>query len=69
MPRQYQPNRDPFGRNTEDGGMWDLGDIPIPGEADMQRARDILNELRRRSGERMRPLLELEYLERLLKRF
>ena len=39
------------------------------GEADMQRARDILNELRRRSGEQLRPLLELEYLQRLLKRF
>ncbi len=66
---QMAPNRDPFGRTVEDGGTWDLGDIDIPGEVDLQRAREILNELRRRSGERGRPILELEYIERLLRRF
>ena len=43
--------------------------MKIPEEREMQRARDILNELRRRAGERGRPLPELEYLERLLRRF
>ena len=40
-----------------------------PTEIDAQVAREILNELRRRLGERYRPELELQYLERLLRRF
>jgi hypothetical protein len=43
--------------------------VKIPDEIDMQRAREILEELRRRLGETGRPPVELEYLERLLKRF
>jgi hypothetical protein len=35
----------------------------------MQRAREILEELRRRLGEATRPPGELDYLERLLRRF
>jgi hypothetical protein len=35
----------------------------------VQRAREILEELRRRLGEPSRPLLELDYIERLLRRF
>ena len=66
---QMAPNRDPFGRTVEDGGTWDLGDVDIPGGVDLQRARQILNELRRRAGERSRPVLELDYIERLLKLF
>jgi Domain of unknown function (DUF4175) len=34
---------------------------------DVQRARRILEELRRRFGENFRPQLELEYIERLLR--
>jgi len=41
----------------------------VPDEIDIQRAREILEELRRRLGETTRPPVELEYLERLLKRF
>ena len=41
----------------------------VPDAIDMQRAREILEELRRRSGEATRPPVELDYLERLLKRF
>lgn len=66
---QTAPNRDPFGRTVEDGGTWDLGDINIPGGVDLQRARQILDELRRRAGERSRPTMELEYIERLLQLF
>ena len=43
--------------------------MKLPDEIDAQRAREILNELRRRLGERFRPEMELEYLERLLRRF
>ena len=35
----------------------------------MQTAREILEELRRRLGEQVRPTLELDYIERLLRRF
>jgi hypothetical protein len=48
----------------------DYGDdttVKVPGEIDAQRARRILEELRRRFGEACRPQLELDYLERLLK--
>jgi hypothetical protein len=41
--------------------------VKVPGEIDVQRARRILEELRRRFGENFRPQLELEYIERLLR--
>jgi hypothetical protein len=34
-----------------------------------RRAREILDELRRRAGERHRPVPERNYIDRLLKRF
>ena len=43
--------------------------VKVPGEIDVQRARRILEELRRRYGEQFRPQLELDYIERLLKDF
>jgi anti-anti-sigma regulatory factor len=43
--------------------------VKVPGEIDMQRARRILEELRRRFGENFRPQLELDYIERLLRDF
>jgi Domain of unknown function (DUF4175) len=61
---------DPFGRPpaTTDGS--DPGLLTkIPDQIDAQRAREILEELRKRLGEQQRPANELEYLERLLKRF
>ncbi|NJL08228.1 MAG: DUF4175 domain-containing protein, partial [Methylacidiphilales bacterium] len=41
----------------------------IPDAIDAQRARRVLEELRRRLGEAERPRLELDYLERLLRGF
>jgi hypothetical protein len=41
--------------------------VKVPGEIDVQRARRILEELRRRFGDPMRPQIELDYIERLLK--
>ncbi|HLW26341.1 MAG TPA: DUF4175 family protein, partial [Kiloniellales bacterium] len=62
--------RDPLGRQRGRGGYLHSGDgVEIPDEAVLQRAREILNELRRRSGERHRPEIELEYFERLLRQF
>ncbi len=73
MPQRYGQNgdapRDPLGRPQKSEGP-DLGQsVKVPDEIDMQRAREILEELRRRSGEATRPAMELDYLERLLKRF
>ena len=39
----------------------------VPGEIDVQRARRILEELRRRLADPSRPQIELDYIERLLK--
>ncbi len=63
--------RDPLGRRQgEDGrGGMKQDDVRIPDEQQIQRAREILDELRRRAGERERPEIEREYIERLLERF
>jgi hypothetical protein len=50
-------------------GTIDQGDVKIPDQSVLQKSRQILDELRRRAGERFRPSIELEYIERLLKRF
>jgi hypothetical protein len=43
--------------------------VRLPTEMDVQRAREILNELRRRRGDHRRPQDELQYIDRLLRRF
>ena len=57
---------DPLGRPMR-GHDVDDTTVKVPGEIDVQRARRILEELRRRFGESFRPQLELDYIERLLK--
>jgi hypothetical protein len=71
LPLPGEGATDPLGRSTEEGstGLDSDGEVGIPSEAEMKRSRQILEELRRRSGERDRPGLELDYLERLLRRF
>jgi uncharacterized protein (TIGR02302 family) len=61
--------RDPLGRPQKSQGPDAGASVKVPGEIDMQRAREILQELRKRSAEQTRPPVELDYLERLLKRF
>jgi len=61
--------RDPLGRPMSNNGTYDQGNVKIPDLNPLQRAREILDELRRRAGERFRPEIELDYIERLLKRF
>jgi len=63
--------RDPLGRPTRETGRGgqDTGDVKIPNESEIQRAREILDTLRRRAGERDRPELEQDYIRRLLDRF
>lgn len=60
---------DPLGRPSAAVGP-EYGDsVKVPEERDLQRARDILQELRRRASEIGRSTIELDYLERLLQRF
>ena len=66
---QMTQNRDPAGRPLNGLGGLDGRDVKIPEEADLQRSREILDELLRRAGERFRPNIERDYIDRLLKRF
>ncbi|MDO9708050.1 DUF4175 family protein [Paracraurococcus sp. LOR1-02] len=63
--------RDPLGRRTRDvNGTADNGaDTRVPEEAELLRTRRLQEELRRREAEKERPAEELEYIDRLLKRF
>lgn len=63
---------DPLGRDPGggDGSQANEGrGVDIPEQSEVLRSREILNELRRRSGDRSRPQLELDYIERLLRQF
>ncbi|WP_101068746.1 TIGR02302 family protein [Roseovarius salinarum] len=60
---------DPLGRRTGQGSRVGTQDELLQGEDVYRRARDLLDEIRRRSGQGERPDVELEYLERLLDRF
>jgi hypothetical protein len=62
-----QQDTDPLGRPLRGRDYGDDSTVKVPGEIDAQRARRILEELRRRYGEIARPQLELDYIERLLK--
>jgi uncharacterized protein (TIGR02302 family) len=64
-----QQETDPLGRPLRGRDYGDDVTVKVPGEIDVQRARRILEELRRRFGETFRPQLELDYIERLLKDF
>jgi len=67
---QGQPNRDPMGRKPGGDQLGDSDDnVKVPDEITMQRAREILDELRKKLGQPSRPPAELDYLERLIKRF
>ena len=63
--------RDPLGRRrTETGGSNEEGaDTRVPDEAELLRTRRIQEELRRRGAEKARPVEELDYIDRLLRRF
>jgi uncharacterized protein (TIGR02302 family) len=68
-PNPRARNQDPLGRPRQTQGP-DLGlTVKVPDEIDAQRARRILNELRRRLSDPSRPPPEIDYLERLLKRY
>jgi hypothetical protein len=64
-----QAQADPLGRDSGQGRHAGTQDNLLQGEDVYRRARDLLDEIRRRSGEGARPDIELDYLRRLLDRF
>ena len=60
---------DPLGRSTARNGSPDSKGKFLQSDEQLRRSKEILEEIRRRSGERNRPQLELDYLDRLLDRF
>ncbi|WP_299648733.1 TIGR02302 family protein [uncultured Tateyamaria sp.] len=61
--------RDPLGRDPGTNGGVGTEEGLLQGEDVYRRARDLLDEIRRRSGDGERPDVELDYLKRLLDRF
>lgn len=61
--------RDPLGRDRGTSGPLGTNEEMLQGEDVYRRARDLLDEIRRRSSEKNRPEVELDYLKRLLERF
>ena len=65
-----RPALDPLGRQRSGNGNVIAGGDPLAEGVDpAQRARDLLDEIRRRSGQAERPQDERDYLGRLLDRF
>jgi uncharacterized protein (TIGR02302 family) len=64
-----QQETDPLGRPLRGRDYGDDITVKVPGEIDVQRARRILEELRRRFADPLRPQIELDYLQRLLRDF
>ncbi|MDP2356485.1 MAG: TIGR02302 family protein [Beijerinckiaceae bacterium] len=62
-------NPDPLGRESRDRGDNSRSTYDPAGVPAAQRAQRVLEELRRRLGDPARPRDELEYLERLLRRY
>jgi len=62
-------SNDPLGRPVGSRGSLGTNEQLVPEADAAARARSILDELRRRSGDLSRPQVELDYLRRLLDRF
>lgn len=64
-----QQNRDPLGRESGSDGLIGTDENMLRGEEAQRRSQELLDEIRRRSGEQGRPEIERDYLRRLLDRF
>ncbi|MGH6670790.1 MAG: TIGR02302 family protein [Xanthobacteraceae bacterium] len=60
---------DPLGRPLRGHEYSDDDSVKVPGDIDVQRARRIIEELRKRYSDMKRPQQELDYLDRLLKNY
>ena len=65
--QQRQGGTDPLGRRNEANGRINNEGARIPEVIDAQRAREIMDAIRKRLSDPLRPLLERDYLDRLLK--
>lgn len=61
--------KDPIGRPQSAKGMDTSDNTKVPDQIDIQRAREILRNLQNKLSDPNRPAPEIDYLERLLKRF
>lgn len=61
--------RDPLGRQSGSLGRIGTRDEMLGKDDPILRSRELMEEIRRRSGDKTRPRIELDYLERLLDRF
>ncbi len=61
--------RDPLGRQPGANGQIGTDEQLLQGDDVYRRARELLDEIRRRSSDQTRPEVELDYLRRLLDRF
>ncbi|TIV24683.1 MAG: TIGR02302 family protein, partial [Mesorhizobium sp.] len=64
--REQNADRDPLGRPRATNGPDDGTSVKVPDEIDVQRARQILDAIRKRLGNALSPDIERSYLERLL---
>jgi hypothetical protein len=64
-----QGSEDPLGRSAGSHSNFDGGNLKIPDQTELARARSILEELRKRASQQGRPKEELDYIDRLLKEF
>lgn len=62
-----QQRTDPLGRTGEGRGLVNTRDTTVPNEIDAQRAREIMEAIRDRLSNPLAPLIERDYLERLLR--
>ncbi len=67
--RPDTPLQDPLGRQAGNSGAFGTEDGFEQREEASRRARELMDEIRRRSAEQDRPDVELDYLRRLLDRF
>jgi uncharacterized protein (TIGR02302 family) len=68
-PSQSDQDTDPLGRPLRGRDYSDDDTVKVPGDIDVQRARRIIEELRKRFGDMTRSQEELDYIERLLKNY
>ncbi|MDA8747184.1 DUF4175 domain-containing protein [Litoreibacter sp.] len=61
--------RDPLGREPGQNGRIGTDESLLSDELAQRRSRELLDEIRRRSGEQQRPEVERDYLKRLLDQF
>jgi hypothetical protein len=67
--RADNSQRDPLGRDLGANGQLGTNQDMLQGEDVYRRARKLLDEIRRRSGDQSRSQQELDYLKRLLEQY